>query len=508
MAKLYIFAIGGTGARVVKALTFLLASGVEINADEVVPILIDPDSSNGDLSRTVDVMNLYNNIREKIKQTFTLNTPERKVNGFFEKPIRDIFPGFPFKYRLNLTPSVGLAGNTFGNYIDYNTIGGNNRKLVSLLFSGNHTITNNKGSLEDQDLFNLNTAVGVKGNPQIGSVILNQFNTLSFNNDFAASFTNNDRIMFVSSIFGGTGAAGFPLLLKYLRNLNNPAIAGGVPNSALIASSKIAAITVLPYFNLKQGEIDGSTFIPKTKAALEYYKNNVGPSLETVYYIGQGQGLYQNNPGDNQQRNDAHFIELASALSIIDFMSIPNINFVLDGNDQRTTIYKEYGLSVDLLDGQSITFNELGAVTKSLIENPLCQYRLFLFYLQKIFEKIKIRQPWCQRGILIDEDFKNSDFVNHIKSFNKNFSDWFTEMEKNKPAFMPFNSDAGEENVFMLIKSIKGNSGYKRNFALFDDYLNAAERHTSRMPQEQKFISTFYLATKKITDKLLKTNKN
>ena len=56
MAKLYIFGIGGTGARVLRSLTMMLASGVQLGQDESVPIFIDPDESNADLSRTVDLM--------------------------------------------------------------------------------------------------------------------------------------------------------------------------------------------------------------------------------------------------------------------------------------------------------------------------------------------------------------------------------------------------------------------------------------------------------------------
>lgn len=59
MAKLYIFGIGGTGSRVLRSLTMMLASGVQLGQDEIVPIFIDPDESNADLSRTVDLMNLY-----------------------------------------------------------------------------------------------------------------------------------------------------------------------------------------------------------------------------------------------------------------------------------------------------------------------------------------------------------------------------------------------------------------------------------------------------------------
>ena len=64
MAKLFLFAIGGTGSRVVKSLAMLLASGVKIeNTDTIIPIIIDPDSSNGDLTRTVEILKTYKAIR-------------------------------------------------------------------------------------------------------------------------------------------------------------------------------------------------------------------------------------------------------------------------------------------------------------------------------------------------------------------------------------------------------------------------------------------------------------
>lgn len=63
MSKLYLFGIGGTGSRVIRSLTMLLASGVDAGVDTIVPVLIDPDLSNGDLTRTV---NLLKNIRKYI----------------------------------------------------------------------------------------------------------------------------------------------------------------------------------------------------------------------------------------------------------------------------------------------------------------------------------------------------------------------------------------------------------------------------------------------------------
>src|SRR4051812_20333326 len=66
MAKLFVFAIGGTGSRVIKALTMLMASGLELkNCDVIVPVIIDPDDANGDLNRAEEILQLYKNIHAK-----------------------------------------------------------------------------------------------------------------------------------------------------------------------------------------------------------------------------------------------------------------------------------------------------------------------------------------------------------------------------------------------------------------------------------------------------------
>ena len=65
--NLYVFGIGGTGSRVLKSLMFLLASGVKINTERIIPIIIDPDLSNGDLNRTYDILKNYSNIKKDIE---------------------------------------------------------------------------------------------------------------------------------------------------------------------------------------------------------------------------------------------------------------------------------------------------------------------------------------------------------------------------------------------------------------------------------------------------------
>lgn len=279
MAKLYIFGIGGTGARVLRSLTMMLASGVQLGQDEIVPIFIDPDESNADLSRTVDLMNLYSRIRQDLTFASSNN------NKFFRTSINQELPGF----RLQIKDT---DDKSFQKFMDVSTMSRENQAMVKLLFSEK----NLKSKMD----------VGFKGNPNIGSVVLNQIVNSDDFDTFANGFSAGDKIFIISSIFGGTGASGFPLLLKTLRTGNS------FPNFQTINDAEIGAVTILPYFKLKpsdESEIDSSTFISKTKSALAYYEDNISKNnqINALYYLGDDvQNIYENYEGGVEQKNDAH----------------------------------------------------------------------------------------------------------------------------------------------------------------------------------------------------------
>lgn len=73
MSKVYIFGIGGTGSRVLRSFTMMMAAGVKFGVKEVVPIIIDPDMANADLTRTVSLMNNYQAVRSNL--SFTNDNP-------------------------------------------------------------------------------------------------------------------------------------------------------------------------------------------------------------------------------------------------------------------------------------------------------------------------------------------------------------------------------------------------------------------------------------------------
>ena len=66
MAKCYVFSIGGTGSRVLRSMIMMLSCGMKLEMQKIVPIIIDPDMANADLTRTVKLGRLYNEIRKNI----------------------------------------------------------------------------------------------------------------------------------------------------------------------------------------------------------------------------------------------------------------------------------------------------------------------------------------------------------------------------------------------------------------------------------------------------------
>jgi hypothetical protein len=442
-SKLFIFAIGGTGSRVVKALTMLLASGVELkNTSQVIPIIVDPHKSNDDLKRTENLLKSY----EKIRESLTV-TPDK--DAFFGTEIKTLKSIVKNDETIENTYTFDLKGvgkQTFGEYIGFDDLSGKvdnhemytpNKDLAKLLFS--------KKNIEAE------MDIGFVGNPNMGSVVLNQFRESNEFKQFASNFAENDRIFIISSIFGGTGAAGFPIILKNIRN----AEAGEVDNSDLLKNAKIGALTVLPYFGIEPNEekrVDKATFFSKTKAALQYYNKGVNKSINRLYYIGDIlSSNYKYDPGENGQKNDAHFVELAAAMAIVDFASIAESDLVTSNGLPSETIYKEFGLEND---EHKLLFSDLSIETQALIARKLSKLTLLLIYIKySLNEKDRLDLTWLQ-DIGFTPSFLSSNFYSlHLQSFMNDYANWLNEMNSNTRSFQPFNISTELENFIVGINA-------------------------------------------------------
>ena len=166
MSKLYVFGIGGTGSRVLRSLTMMLAAGVKTPQSEMVPIVIDPDSANADLTRTVALMNKYGTLRQQL--TF----PEKGHGTFFKTKIDRLLPN----YNLLIKDT---EDRQFQQFIELPAISKKNQAMMRMLFSEKNLASSMN--------------VGFKGNPNIGSVVLNQIVNSEDFITFANSFVKATR---------------------------------------------------------------------------------------------------------------------------------------------------------------------------------------------------------------------------------------------------------------------------------------------------------------------------
>ncbi len=443
--KLYVFGIGGTGSRVLKSLALLLAAGCKLknDFDTVIPILIDPDTANGDLNRTKEILKLYQEIRNQVNQP----------DDFFAQEISSV------KELANKSSQVNadyfqfslsnVDQSTFGQYIGFNTLeedyknSKDDKNFVRLFYS-------------DKNL-NSNLNVGFKGNPNMGAIVLNQFTDSEDFRRFGQTFNDGDAIFIINSIFGGTGAAGFPLLLKNLRGNSD------LPNSAKIKESQIGGITYLPYFALnKKEEINSDSFEDKAKIAIDYYNRTIikQKKINSIYFIGnRGNTKHlEYAVGGREQKNSAHFSELAGALAVLDFCE--NID-----SGQNETQIKEFGIENDT---NEITLSDLNLKNQKEIAKPITKFKLFAEYLKVGLPKALNKSRWTKSNIkfvrknensLLDEQyFSSSEYNIQIKIFSEYFLEWLKEMDENKPAFTPFHH-VHWDDAFNLIKGESGKKG-------------------------------------------------
>jgi len=460
MSKVYVFGIGGTGSRVLRAATMLLASGVECKADAIVPIIIDPDAAAGDVERTVDLMKKYGEIRRK------LNFDSKKKNKFFKTDIQQTLTNF----RLPLSNTEDVL---FDDYMGVSEMSRENQALVNMLFS--------------QDNLKSDMTVGFKGNPNVGSVVLNQFDYSEEFLNFTNEFTEQDKIFIISSIFGGTGASGFPLLLKTLRTSED------IANKKYVHGAHIGAITVLPYFQVKQDEnshIDSATFVSKAKSALAYYdraisKNN---AIDTLYYIADDiRSTYENCEGGVNQKNNAHFIELMSAFALIDFT-----------NSQKppVAVHKEFGIEMDT---NEIIFDNLGKEAKRELRKSMTQFLLFAKYFDENDNFLAL--PWAKDRSL-DKTFFDGDFIRTMERMQQEYLSWLKEMTNQQRAFKALKLHKDKHRVFDVIEGVtpKKMLTLDANYDLFNNRLNGQGGESKAGEKEQQFIELFYLATQQLVN--------
>lgn len=356
MAKTYVFAIGGTGARVLRSLSMLMAAGIPgfDSTTEICPLIIDYDLHNGDKDRAITCLKQY----EAVRNYIAAGKPER--DGFFTGKITNL----DFLENYSWMFKVEDENLKFSDYIGYDYL--NNKSPFSkYLIDSLYDTDKNK---EYNELY-INMKVGFQGNPNIGSVVFDKLKECQEFKAFKDQFNSEkDKVVIIGSVFGGTGSSGIPKIVTAIHNESA---------SPDLKKADIASILVLPYFIVGTADKDiavkSAIFNSKTKAALNYYeKSGLNKLINTIYYIGDKIPMsVEPHLGGSEQKNNAHPVELIAAMAVAHY-TLKNPQ-VVDYKEAQLTQYKfntandsENGITMTDFVGQA---NQNDFFVKSMIHN-------------------------------------------------------------------------------------------------------------------------------------------
>lgn len=355
MNNLYVFAIGGSGERVMRSFIMLLAAGVKLGANRVIPIFVDNDAKSKALQRCQRLISYYNATKAKCGKMGI-----GSVCQLYDSTQRASF----FQTTIDEPVSLDIAGDTIG---DLKTIIGRNLTTDDQV---QHDILEERDLLFSEDDLNMKLTVGFVGNPNIGSVVLNalSFSDTKFD-DVLGVAGQDDGVMVIGSLFGGTGAAGFPLIINnFMSNDTSRPTIGGV--------------AILPYFEFgkddqysgteriidtNRWDVNSDSFSTKTRAALMYYDDYM-KGMDFLYYVGDdNRAVYPHFVGGEKQDNPVHLVELLGAMSIVDFTKQRN---------QAKIVYKEplWGISDDKSGNPTIC--NVSSIRSKEIKRALIKFQL------------------------------------------------------------------------------------------------------------------------------------
>ena len=294
---LYILAIGGTGAKCVESITHLAAAGL-FDKEPIRVLFIDPDESNGNLSRSIDTLRLYKSLSEKLG-----NHPEF---SWLRSPI-DYFDTW--------SPFGDLSNESLARFFNTEVCKFHAPELGHL-FDILYTKSEQEAKLD----------IGFRGRPALGAAVMSQLDLDLLNQEpwskLISDITidiksgNKPTIFLCGSIFGGTGASGFPTIGRLLANK--------FENESRQNQVKLGGLLMLPYFSFPFAPDDKSQvyanpeyFSLNTRAALDYYATQAKEVFDLIYMLGYPElaKLDEFQPGKNTQKNPSHFIEVYAALA-------------------------------------------------------------------------------------------------------------------------------------------------------------------------------------------------
>ena len=192
----YAIGIGGTGAKCLESLIHLAAAGMmPDNKAELYVLFVDPDEANGSLARAKSTLNHYKTFstNERLKQPSLLQTKVISTDN-------------PVWTPFNKVPNPSLE-----DFVSFGILKGKNKPAANLF-----EVLYSKRERETK------LGKGFRGHPSIGSSIMAQ-TALGADEPWKTfralvKADTDAKVFLAGSIFGGTGASGFPTIAQLVKD--------------------------------------------------------------------------------------------------------------------------------------------------------------------------------------------------------------------------------------------------------------------------------------------------
>ncbi|MFZ4590661.1 MAG: hypothetical protein ACOYN6_06665 [Ignavibacteria bacterium] len=418
MTKYYIMAIGGNGALATESLVHLCAAGV-LEDCEINIMVVDPDQTNENVQRLQKAIINYIAIRDTMKQ---------RVSKYFNAKINFIKVWNPNSGDdSNLENGISYVQLNKGSNVKY-------RILTNLLFS------------EEKRKEKLDK--GYKGNPMIGTVFMKDIEEDESFREMAGEEMLN--LFVFGSLFGGTGAAGLPVMGKSIRDIR--AIRGGRTN--------IGSCIVLPYFGIKEPKShqmdtfremgvnllpESSSFLPAVKFAIPYYiksRKQKRNGYDAIYFVGCPDSFINSQRefaiGGREQKNKSHFVNLFAATSFIDYTQR---KAELEKNTDTTF----YATAVDLKDSTLRYENLPFCLDEEKSRNIESFYVSAIYHNKYLIQNGKNQfKGWFEnkkpKGLELNDEFFSKRFSEDLKNYFDKYLLWLAQLKDNVLSFELFNT--------------------------------------------------------------------
>lgn len=300
----YLIGIGGTGARCLESFIHLNGAGLLKDKQPVKMFFVDADVSCGNLTRTQKAADLYSKATALNYGGTGIMENDLKISKAWT-PVPENRKDMDSVFNINL-----LEKDRTGT-----------KKPLAMLYKALFTEQERTTPLDK----------GFRGHPAIGAAVMS--NSIAGEEDKVwkelrdeLALDKDARIFLFASVFGGTGAAGFPTIARMIKTLLPKNRDNEIP-------VHIGGALILPYFRFpaapteEAGEMQAKAdeFMLNTRSALDYYNKSelLRSVFKSIYMVGDND-LHKVNTfslGSNTQKNDANFIELYAALAAFDFFN-------------------------------------------------------------------------------------------------------------------------------------------------------------------------------------------